>query len=80
MHGFQMKKKSVKPEMVSACLAAGRGIGNVASGPLSEALIRDLSWKDTTGFAYGSGYGPFIVRTGVKALLGGASVPDRRVG
>jgi len=80
MRDVQKKKKSAEPGMVFACLAAGRGIGNVASGPLSEIFIRNMPWKDTAGFAYGSGYGPIIAFTGVTALLGGASVLGRRVG
>ncbi|KFY93003.1 hypothetical protein V498_04620 [Pseudogymnoascus sp. VKM F-4517 (FW-2822)] len=80
MRAVQKKKNSADPVMVFACLAAGRGIGNVASGPLSEILIRGMPWKDQGGFAYGSGYGPLIVFTGVTAFFGGASVFGRRVG
>lgn len=80
MRAVQKKKNSAEPVMVFACLAAGRGVGNVASGPLSEILIRGMPWKDQGGFAYGSGYGPLIVFTGVTAFLGGASVLGRRVG
>lgn len=80
MRDVQKKNKSAEPGMVFACLAAGRGIGNVVSGPLSEILIRDLPWKGEAGYAYGSGFGPLIVFTGVTAFLGGASVLGRRVG
>lgn len=68
---------AVDPGMVFACLAAGRGIGNVVSGPLSEALVGVGQWK--AGAAYGSGYGPLIVFTGVSALLGGLSCVGRVV-
>ncbi|KAL7623220.1 hypothetical protein AAE478_006901 [Parahypoxylon ruwenzoriense] len=62
-------------------LSAGRGIGNVVSGPLSDSLIRGLPWKgDTAAYGYGSGYGSLIVFTGVTALLGGASFIWRRLG
>lgn len=80
MREVQKKKNSAEPGMVFACLAAGRGIGNVVSGPLSEALVRGMPWKDHAGFAYGTGYGPLIVFTGITAFLGGASVLGRRVG
>lgn len=80
MKEVRKKKESVDPTMVFACLAAGRGIGNIASGPLSEALIKGLPWKDEVGFAYGNGYGSLIVFTGCTALLGGASILGRRVG
>jgi MFS family permease len=80
MRELKRKKESIDTTMVFACLAAGRGIGNVASGPLSEILIKDMPWKDQAGFAYGSGYGPLITFTGVTALFGGASILGRRLG
>ncbi|OTB07091.1 hypothetical protein M426DRAFT_318449 [Hypoxylon sp. CI-4A] len=71
----------IDPSMVFGWLAAGRGIGNVVSGPLSENLISGLPWKgDTSAYGYGSGYGSLIVFTGVTALLGGASFIWRRLG
>ncbi|KAI0179308.1 MFS general substrate transporter [Hypoxylon sp. FL1284] len=71
----------VDPTMVFGWLAAGRGIGNVVSGPLSETLIQGLPWKgDTAAYGYGSGYGSLIVFTGVTALVGGASFMWKRVG
>ncbi|KAJ5634300.1 hypothetical protein N7528_002142 [Penicillium herquei] len=56
----------------------GRGIGNVASGPLSEVLMRADTWKGRASGAYGSGFGPLVVCTGVTALIGGVSVVARR--
>ncbi|KAI0012481.1 MFS general substrate transporter [Xylariaceae sp. FL0662B] len=71
--------QSYDPTMVFGWLAAGRGIGNVVSGPLSEGLVQ--SWKgNNAGYGYGSGYGSLIVFTGVTALFGGASFIWRRVG
>ncbi|KAI2602074.1 MFS general substrate transporter [Hypoxylon sp. NC1633] len=71
----------VDPSMVFGWLAAGRGIGNVVSGPLSESLIRGLPWKgDMTAYGYSSGYGSLIVFTGVTAFFGGASFIWRRLG
>ncbi|KAF9737043.1 hypothetical protein PMIN06_007575 [Paraphaeosphaeria minitans] len=80
MRDVTKKRQTADPSIVFACLAAGRGIGNVASGPLSEVLIRGLPWKGSAGFAYGSGYGTLIVFTGITALLGGTSILGRRVG
>ncbi|RFU26217.1 hypothetical protein B7463_g10120, partial [Scytalidium lignicola] len=60
-------------------LAAGRGIGAVSSGPISEALLGPEPWKGVSQFGYGSGYGVLIVFTGVSALLGGISFVGRRV-
>jgi hypothetical protein len=63
--------------MVFACLAAGRGIGNLVSGPLSEVLMRGMPWKDTTGYGYGSGDGTLIVFTGITGVIGGGSYVAR---
>ena len=61
-------------------LAAGRGIGSVASGPLSEALLRDKPWQGDAILGYGSGFGPLIVLTGTMSLLGGSGWVARRMG
>ncbi|KAK2050658.1 major facilitator superfamily transporter [Colletotrichum somersetense] len=73
------RERGVDPSMVFGMLAAGRGVGNVISGPLSEALIKGAPWKGEVGFGYGSGYGTLIVFTGVTALMGGASFVWKRV-
>jgi MFS family permease len=59
--------------LIFAFLAFGRGVGNVVSGPLSEALILHKPWLHSAGMAYGTGYGPLIAFTGVSAMLGGCS-------
>lgn len=54
-------------------LSLGRGIGNVACGPLSELLLnkgRIGSSTDHHGFAYESGYGVLIIFTGMTAAAG----------
>ncbi|KAH7087172.1 major facilitator superfamily domain-containing protein [Paraphoma chrysanthemicola] len=57
--------------MVFAVLAAGRGIGNVACGPVSEALVRagEVGGRGL----YASEYGPLVLFTGISAALGGVS-------
>ncbi|ORY17954.1 major facilitator superfamily domain-containing protein [Clohesyomyces aquaticus] len=65
--------------MVFAWLAAGRGIGNVVCGPVSEALRAGGAWNAMGVYGDG-GYGPLVVFTGVSALLGGIGVVGRRVG
>lgn len=75
------EKGSVDPNMVFGFLCAGRGVGNVVAGPLSESLIRgSLLRGDTAAYGYSSSYGSLIVFTGVTALLGGASFVWRRLG
>ncbi|KAI0146951.1 MFS general substrate transporter [Xylariaceae sp. FL1272] len=67
--------------MVFGFLAVGRGIGNVATGPLSESLVRGWPWRgETSAVGYGSGYGIMIVFTGITALLGGSTFVWRRLG
>lgn len=48
--------------------AAGRGIGAVTSGPVSEVL---LGWKLGDNAGFGGEYGAVIVFTGISALAGG---------
>lgn len=66
--------------LVFGLLAAGRGIGSVVSGPLSEALLSERPWVGDAVMGYGTGYGGLIVFTGVSAMLGGMSVVGRTVG
>lgn len=61
--------------LVFGFLCAGRGIGNVVSGPLSEALMK-VDWTGVGG-AYAGSYGCLVLFTGVSALLGGVSVLGR---
>ncbi|OIW33210.1 MFS general substrate transporter [Coniochaeta ligniaria NRRL 30616] len=72
--------RRVDPSMVFAFLAAGRGVGNVASGPLSEVLVKGLPWQGKAAAGYGSGFGTLIVFTGVTALVGGGSFLWKRIG
>ncbi|OHE95657.1 major facilitator superfamily transporter [Colletotrichum orchidophilum] len=72
--------RGVDPIMVFGMLAAGRGVGNVISGPLSETLVKGAPWRGDAGFGYGSGYGTLIVFTGVTALVGGATFGWKRFG
>ncbi|KAL8634184.1 hypothetical protein Q9189_000103 [Teloschistes chrysophthalmus] len=68
----RVQKKDSRAEMglVFGAFAAARGIGCIASGPLTSALLKGgKDWN--AGAAYGTGYGLLIVFTGVTALLGG---------
>ncbi|MCJ1478846.1 hypothetical protein MMC13_007530 [Lambiella insularis] len=80
MKEVTQRVSATEPAMVFAWLAAGRGVGNVVSGPLSEALLSGRPWLGKALLGYGSGYGPVIAFTGVTAALGGISVLGRRVG
>ena len=80
MKDVHNKTTRADPGTVFAWLAAGRGVGNVVSGPLSEMLLRGKPWLGQAALGYGSGYGGVIVFTGVTAMLGGVSFIGRRVG
>lgn len=77
-----MKKADDRAEagLIFGLLAAGRGIGSVVSGPLSEALLSERPWAGDAILGYGTGYGALIVFTGVSAMLGGMGWVGRRVG
>ncbi|KUJ19832.1 MFS monocarboxylate transporter [Mollisia scopiformis] len=61
-------------------ISAARGVGAIASGPLSDAVLRGRPWAGEAGGAYGSGYGGLIVFTGVSAAVGGVGFLGRRLG
>lgn len=66
--------------MVLALFAAGKGIGSVASGPLSERLLQADEWRGQVGGAYGTGYGSLVVWSGLTMFLGGISWFARHIG
>lgn len=67
---------------VMGLLAAGRGVGSIACGPISEALIRGKwPWANTsTAMGYGTNFGALIIFTGITALIGTLGVGARRLG
>lgn len=75
-----------EPGLVFGLLAAGRGVGSVVAGPLSEALVSAGGGggggveKMDGARGYGTGFSGLIVFTGVSVLLGGVGVFGRRVG
>lgn len=71
---------ALDPMVVYGWLCVGRGIGNIASGPISSSLIKDMPWQGQAIGGYGSGFGSLIVFTGVSALLGGGSFVFKRLG
>lgn len=78
----EVKKRDGRAEsgLIFGLLAAGRGVGSVVSGPLSEALLSERPWAGEAFAGYGSGYGGLIVFTGVSAMLSGISWVVRRIG
>lgn len=68
------------PIMVLGVLSTGRGIGNIVSGPLSQALIKGMPWQGRAVGGYGTGYGPLIAFTGTTAVLSGSTFVCKRLG
>ncbi|KYK57009.1 MFS monocarboxylate transporter [Drechmeria coniospora] len=68
------------PTMVIGVLSTGRGIGSVASGPLSQLLIKGMPWQGKALGAYGTGFGPLIAFTGATAAMSGVVFLWRRIG
>ncbi|EUC43579.1 hypothetical protein COCMIDRAFT_100522 [Bipolaris oryzae ATCC 44560] len=64
---------SADPVVVMGYLLLARGIGNIVSGPLSEALVEGEPWRGQASAGYGSGYGALLVYSGVTALFSGTS-------
>jgi hypothetical protein len=75
----QKKHENADPGMVFAVLSAGKGVGNILSGPLSEALVRRVDLASIPR-GYQSEYSGLIVFTGVTAFFGGCSFAARRAG
>ena len=74
----QQKTGQMEGSMMFSFLCLGRGVGNVISGPVSEALIQvgDLGGAGL----YGTQYGGLVLFTGLSAALGGIGMVGRRIG
>jgi len=73
--------QSVDTGMLLGVIRAGRGIGSLLSGPLSELLLRQRSWEvNVSGAGYGSKYESLILFTGLTAAVGGLSFLGKRLG
>jgi len=52
---------TAEPSLIFALFVAGRGIGNVASGPLSQSLLHLPILSKAISYGYGSMYGSMIL-------------------
>lgn len=76
-HEIQLANPKADATVIFPFMELGRGIGNMASGPLSEALLGANNWKGHAWGVYGTEYGPLVVCTGATAIIGGVSVMAR---
>lgn len=60
--------------------SAGRGVGAILSGPLSEALLSGWTWMERDIGAFGSRYGGLVIFTGISALCGVLCLGVKRKG
>jgi MFS family permease len=78
MKTISKSNQAADSTMVFAVLVAGRGIGNVACGPVSEVLIR--AGEVGKEGVYGSDYGLLVIFTSVSAALGKVSCFRKKLG
>lgn len=71
-HEVRRVDPSADATIIFGVIAFGRGVGNVVSGPLSEAILGPLAESAVAG--YGSGYGLIILCTGLSCLLSGVCI------
>lgn len=62
---------TAEPSLIFALFVAGRGIGNVASGPLSQLLLHLPRLSKALSYGYGSMYGSMILFTAGTTAAGG---------
>jgi MFS family permease len=70
MKEVQREYPEARMGTLMGAFAAGRGVGAVVSGPVSEALVERWRWRGGFGYGYETEYGGLIVFTGVSAFLG----------
>lgn len=68
--------------VIMGILAAGRGVGSIACGPISEALVQGKwPWTgQTAALGYGTNFGTLIIFTGATAVFGALGFGARRLG
>ena len=74
---IQMQHPGSEVAVIMGIMAAGRGLGCLLGGPVSEKLLSFGVWRGAFEGAYGTQYGTLIVFTGVTAVFGGLGVIGR---
>ncbi|KAJ5099999.1 hypothetical protein N7532_007000 [Penicillium argentinense] len=75
------RDQAIPAGFVLSLLAAGRGVGSIACGPISEALMKG-GWTLTgrSKLGYGTEFGILIVFTGMTATFGALGFGARKLG
>lgn len=69
---IQGKHDGADANLIFGLFAAGRGVGSIVSGPLSEALLEGAKgFSESASSAYGSEYGNIIIFAGTTSVAGG---------
>lgn len=71
--------QTAEANTIFCLLVAGRGVGNIVSGPLSQALLHSSSLTQNIMYGYGSMYGALIVFVASTTFLGGLGSMYRRI-
>lgn len=74
----QRSTGQMESPMIYSFLSLGRGLGNVISGPVSDALIKPGNMGEIG--LYGTQYGSLVLYTGISAAFGGIGVLGKRAG
>ena len=80
MREIKSYEPSADTTIVFSLLAAGRGIGNVMSGPLSQKLLESRPWEGSADLGYGTAFGTLIAFVGITCALGGTSWIGKKAG
>lgn len=65
------KDQTAEANTIFCLLVAGRGLGNIICGPISQSLVHGKGLTQDFGYGYGSLYGTLIVFAASTSLLGG---------
>lgn len=68
--GEESDRQEVGIGVLMGLLSAGRGLGSVVCGPVSEVLLRFGGWEDSIG-GFGTEYGVLILFTSSTAVAAG---------
>ena len=67
---------SLDTGLLISLFCAGKGLGTLITGPISEILLQVAPWQGAR-YAYGSQFGAVIVFTGITAVFGGTACIGR---